>query len=157
MMIKIYHFTPKHYSYQIARDGKIITERDTLNKNLAMCTNPLMDENWKRSVKQSSTILMFSYDLLGSYVWFSENPNGVATATGNDVRYEFDAGDIGAVRWNEVMGTLTSKKQKRYLKSLMDAAILNGDDPREWWVTYEAVPLTKSTGRSVPSQIRKVA
>ena len=55
------------------------------------------------------------------------------------------------------MKTLTSKKQKRYLKSLMDIAISDGDDPREWWVTYEAVPLKKSTGRSVPSQIQKVA
>jgi len=156
-MKKIYHFTQKHYSYQIARDGEIITEKDKLNKNLEMCANPFMDEKWKRSVKQSAPHLMFSYDLLGSYVWFSENPNGVATATGNDVGYEFDADDIGAVRWNEVMKTLTSKKQKRYLKSLMDIAISDGDDPREWWVTYEAVPLKKSTGRSVPSQIQKVA
>ena len=133
-MKKIYHFTQKHYSYQIARDGEIITERDKLNKNLEMCANPFMDEKWKRSVKQSAPHLMFSYDLLGSYVWFSENPNGVATATGNDVGYEFDADDIGAVRWTEVMKTLTSKKQKRYLKSLMDIAISDGDDPREWWL-----------------------
>ena len=149
----IHHFTPKHYSYQIDRDGEIITERDIVNQNLKMCANPFIDENWKQSVRLSAPVLMKSYDWLGSYVWFSENPNGVATATGNDVGYEFDADDIGAVRWTEVMKTLTSKKQKRHLKSLMDIAIRCGDEPRDWWVTYQSVSLERSTGRAVPMRM----
>lgn len=145
----IHHFTPKHYSYQIDRDGEIITERDIVNQNLKMCANPSIDENVKQSIRMSTLVLMKSYNLLGSYVWFSDNPNGVATATGDDVGYEFDAHDIGAVRWTEVMKTLTSKKQKRHLKSLMDVAIRDGDNPRDWWVTYQSVSLEKSTGRAL--------
>jgi len=146
-MKKIYHNTQKHFAYQIDRDGEILTERGKLNKNLEMCANPFFDENWKRRVKMNASRLRESHKVVGSYVWFSDNPNGVAVASGNDVSYEFDADDIGAVRWTEVMKTLTSKKQKRHLKSMTDIAIANGDDPRDWWVTNQSVSLEKSTGR----------
>jgi len=142
-MKNVYHFTSKHFQNDILRDGQILTEREKLNKNLELCRDTSIPKEWRRHTLERAVLLKTSYKLLGSYVWFTQNPEGVATATGNDCVFEFDADDIGAVRWVEVMKTLTSKKQKRHLKSLMDIAIEEGDDPRDWWVTRKSVSVEK--------------
>ena len=145
-MKKIHHFTDECYLQEIIQDGQILTERDVLNKHLHLCHSPLMDKDWKQQILIFAPTMKFSCRLIGSYVWFTENPEGVATATGNDVRFDFDANDIGAVRWITVMKGLNSSKQKRYLKSLMDTAISSGDDPKDWWVTRQPVSLDNCKG-----------
>lgn len=145
-MKKIYHFSPEERFQEILRDGQIITEREVLNKNLQKVRNSLMDINQKRILLSHFETLKLSYKLLGSYVWFTSQSTGAATATGNDNRFEFDAYDIGAVHWSEIMKTLTRKKQKRHLKSLMDVAISLGDNPCDWWVTRKSVSLEKCAG-----------
>lgn len=155
MMKKIYHFSPEERFLEIIQDGQIITEREVMNKNLKFFNHYVMDINEKRNLLSYYEILKSSYKLLGSYVWFTEQPKSVATATGNDMRFEFDANEIGAIHWSEVMKNLTKRKQKRHLKSLMDIAIAKGDNPQDWWVTRQSVSLEKCVDYQKMGNIKK--
>ncbi|MDB4022313.1 hypothetical protein OAC78_05595 [Litorivicinus sp.] len=82
----------------------------------------------------------------GRYLWFTEQlySKSVGNPDVPKIRFSFDTKDIKVYSWLMLMDIGSSdKKRFKKMKVLSESGIASGDDPFKWWVSFEAVPLSK--------------
>ena len=144
--MKIYHCTTKEHAKEIIDDGYILTERECVEKQVSSIMSSDFGRVSKSLLHHFAPFKMHSYSVVGSYVWFTENPNYCGTASGTDFCFEFEPREIGAVRWSTMVMSMRSKKKRFHIKCLNETGREMGDDPNLWWVARNRVSLGKETG-----------
>ncbi len=140
-MKKIYHYTRKEKLAEIERDGKLLTEKQCWSKTLNNAREDDCPHEIKEMIFQRNPIMQDAFKLIGSFVWFTENPNGCGTATGVDVSFQCYAEHIGAIRWCDYKKRLKKWDQKRHIYGLDAVTREIGDNPNKYWVVPRAVSL----------------
>ena len=140
-MKKLYHYTRKEKLAEIERDGKLLTEKQVWDKNLDLAREDDCPHEFKKAIFQRNEDMQHTFKLIGSFVWFTENPNGCGTATGNDVSFQCYAKHIGAIHWCDYKKRLKKWDQKRLIHALDSISREIGDNPNKYWVVPRSVSL----------------
>lgn len=138
----VWHFTKSMYLPSILSSGKIYLEG--YNTELAIRTydvnqlDPSVNITWKQ--------LKIQYKLTGRFVWFTEEESLASSTVIQKFPQTpllFDAYEIGAVRWYDVLPKIigSNKKAKKFVEVLIKTAKDAGDNPAKWWVTDKEVDL----------------
>ena len=137
--MKIYHHTKDVHLDSIKADGVIKLEGSNLEQMFidARGFGPAADQ-WKMCKMQ--------YDLVGRYVWFTEESQSKSTTMIVDMpttAIEFDTDNVQVKRWYDVGRELMKKGgiTKKIVRALNETAKQSGDDPSKWWVSTQAVDL----------------
>ena len=142
MMKKIYHYTYKDIIGEIERDGKLLTEKQVWDKNLVFAREDDCPHEIKEMIFQRNPIMQDAFKLIGSFVWFCENPNGCGTATGVDVSFQCYAEQIGAIRWCDYKKRFKKfSDAKNHCVRLDEITREKGDNPNKYWVVPRSVSL----------------
>ena len=146
-MKTIRHFTHNAHMPRILADGKLKLEGSNIEDAVkagitADCGGMDLNALWRLHKKQ--------FKHTGRYVWFTEADDIsciYSYQASNKIALEFDATEIGAVRWIDVASKKArrSTKARKIIKLLNDAARMKGDDITKWWVVENEVDLEHCT------------
>jgi hypothetical protein len=79
--------------------------------------------------------------LLGRYVWFTESTVCNTAGCGNrPVAFVFNSEDIGAVPWKKFKQKFKTNKKRWAAINMLDlVAVMQGDDPDQYWISTKPV------------------
>lgn len=141
-MKKIYHYTRKEFLGEIERDGKLLTEKQWWDKHLDIARQYGCNPEFAKMIFREYGGMQDVFKLVGSFVWFSENPNGCGTATGVDVSFQCYAEQIGAIRWCDYKKRFKKfSDAKNHCVELDEITRRTGDNPNKYWVVPRSVSL----------------
>jgi hypothetical protein len=141
-MKPIWHFTKSVYLPSIMASGTIFLEGYNTERLIRTTDVNRIDA----SVNASWKNLKMQYKLTGRYVWFTEEETlfcSTAIKKFPQTALLFDADEIEAKRWYEVIPTIVTKnkKAKKFVEALIKAAKDAGDNPSKWWITSTDVDI----------------
>ena len=147
----LYHFTSTKNLQGIVSDGIVRLEGYGIETIVRQINSGLLDERQYahasgQDIRSVWRVMRLQYKMVGRYVWLTEEDDVRcinALEHFDKVALMFDAQEIGAKRWTDVMRkrSLRSNKARKVIRALNQAARRQGDDITKWWIVEKEIPL----------------
>jgi hypothetical protein len=149
----LYHYTQQQHLLSIMNDDLLRVEGHNIEQLIRQIHvgNLSADKVRHPSGLDIKTLwkgMKQQYKLVGRYVWLTEEEDArciTAQRHFEKVRLVFNASDINAKRWTDVMTKkmFASTKAKKLVRYLNETAKKSGDDITKWWVVEKDISFSK--------------
>jgi len=97
------------------------------------------------------------YDLVGRYVWFTQEKSAVCCRADSDFYFMFDRNDLQLESWMDICASFTDPEAKKWAFFMNASAAAMGDDPRKWYVSRTSVSLDNCLNKNEFPEMRHLA